>query len=93
MALHKDQRTELPIPRYEDTLLPARSGEQFRTSRPVEARLSGRNNVMSPFCQKPNGNRVDILIGQESHGVAATWISSTATTSIAYWMQTRISSG
>jgi hypothetical protein len=34
--------------------------------------------------KEPGRGSIDILVGQESHGVGAKWMSSKATTSIAY---------
>ena len=55
--------------------------------------LSDRNNVMPEAAQEGDRGDIDVLVGEKLHGVVARRISSAATTSMAYWMHARMSSG
>lgn len=66
--------------------------KQFGIFRPGQTERCGVYNVVSHFSQEPDRDGIDILIGEKFHGVVARWMSSAASTSMACWMQPRISS-
>ena len=56
-----------------------------------QTKPSNGNDIMPQATQKANGEAVDVLISEEFHGDVAKWMSSAASTSMAYWMQARMS--
>ena len=93
LALDENQSTEVAISRHESSLLLVSDAEQLGIIRLREPKLRHRNDVVAQTPYELNRDRVHILVGEESHGVVATWMSSAANTSMAYWMQARMSSG
>ncbi len=70
-----------------------RTSSQFGVVCLRQAKLRRRDDVMTEGTQENARTGINILIGEESHGVGARQMFSIATTSIAYWMQARMSSG
>ena len=87
--LQEDQSDKARIIRDELSAVRTSSSPQIfsRWNAPDALTRAQRQERVTPDC-----NGVDILVSQEPHGVVARRMSSTATTSIAYWMHARISS-
>ena len=89
----KMKHTEIAVPGDEDSTLLLGHPKQFKIRGPGHSELRCRHDIMSQAAQKSDRHGIDILVGQEPHGVGARRISSTATTSMAYWMHAQMSSG
>ena len=83
-ALDKHQRPEIAIAGHENAALLVRDAQQFSICGLCQTKLAGSRDIMPQSTQKANSRSVDVLVGEEDHGVVARWISSAATTSIAY---------
>src|SRR5262245_17218242 len=86
-SFKENQATKIPITRNEKSGLLMSNSEQFCVAGSGETQLANWHNVMPHAGQQAQRACVNILVSKESHEVVARWISSSATTSIAYWMQ------
>jgi len=88
----KHKAAKVSVPGYQDPLLPLGSGQHFAIGRLGAADLRCGEHIMTEVAQESRRKGVHILIKEELHEGTATWRSSTPRTSIAYWMQARMSS-
>jgi hypothetical protein len=89
----KDQPAEITIAGDEDAALLMSNSKQLGVISLCKTKLSYRGDVMSQAAQEAYRGGIDILVGQEPHEDVARRMSSTETTSMAYWMHARMSSG
>ena len=83
-TLDEDESAEIAVTGNEDAALLVRDTKQFGIRSLSQTQLSHRYDVMAQAAEELDRDGINILVGQELHGVGARWMSSAATTSMAY---------
>ncbi len=73
---NEDQTAEIFIAGYEKPLLLTRAVQQISVRCPREAKFSGGCDIVAEVAEETGGQRVNVLIEQESHEAALKWMSS-----------------
>lgn len=71
LALDENERSEITVARYENSLLLFGDAEQFCIFRVCHAKLSHADNIMPKRNQKICGDRIHVLVGEKVHGIVA----------------------
>ena len=82
--LHEDQPAEVFVTGNEKTAFLTRAGQQIAVGSASQVEFSGSDDIVAEVAEKAGGQRVNVLVEQESHEAALTWMSSVWTTSMAY---------
>jgi len=69
--MDKDKPSEIPVARYEYTVLVARDAQQFNILCLRQAKVGRAHDIVSQSSQKPRGDGINILIQKQLHPITA----------------------
>lgn len=88
----EDQPTEVPIASYQYSARVVSEPQQNNVGGGLETAFRNLERVVARIAKEERGGGVDVVVDQESHAVAVTWISSLSASSMAKRIQAWMSS-
>ena len=73
---NKDQTSKIFVAGHEKALLLTRAGQQISILGSRQAKFSGGHDIVAKVAKEAGGQRVNVLVEQESHEATLRWMSS-----------------